>query len=167
MKKSIYPLLLAMIALFATSSMNSSTVFNDEDLIIGNWKPSNGRSVVSIYKGNASNGEDPSKYYGKIVWLSEENDDKGQPRTDVNNSDDELKKRPLKGMVIVKDMEFDEVDGKIVSWEDGTIYDPNNGSEYSFQAEIDKKNENIMEGRGYIGVSLFGRTDTWTRLVRK
>lgn len=167
MKKSRYALLLAIMSFFAVSSMNSGTLFNDKDLIIGNWKPSNGRSVVSIYKGNASSGEDPNKYYGKIVWLSEPNDDKGQPRTDVNNSDDELKKRPLKGMVIVKDMEFDEVDGKIVSWEDGTIYDPNNGSEYSFQAEIDKKNQNVMEGRGYIGVSLFGRTDTWTRLVRK
>ncbi|MFT6871632.1 MAG: hypothetical protein ACJAVN_000634 [Roseivirga sp.] len=167
MKKTIYALLFAIIPLLALNSMNYNDRFNDEDLIIGNWKPSNGRSVVSIYKGNASNGEDPSKYYGKIVWLSEENDDKGQPRTDVNNSDKELKKRPIKGMVIIKDMEFDEVDGKIVNWEDGTIYDPNNGSEYSFEAEIDKKNENVMEGRGFIGLSLFGRTDTWTRLVRK
>jgi uncharacterized protein (DUF2147 family) len=140
---------------------------DDKDLILGNWKPSNGRSVVQMYKGNPNSGEDPNKYYGKIVWLLEPNDENGNPRTDTNNDDKEMKKQPVKGLVIVKDMEFEEVDGKIVSWEGGTIYDPNNGSTYDFQAEIDKKNENIMEGRGYIGVSLFGRTDTWTRLVKK
>ncbi len=64
-------------------------------------------------------------------------------------------------------MEFEEVDGKIVSWDGGTIYDPNNGSTYDFEAEIDTRNKNTMDGRGYIGVSLFGRTDTWTRMVRK
>lgn len=167
MKKSVYILIIAVMPLLATSSINESTAKGDEDLIIGNWKPSNGRSVVSIYKGKAENGEDPSKYYGKIVWLKEPNDENGNPRTDINNSDDELKKRPLKGLVIVKDMEFEEVDGKMVYWEGGSIYDPNNGSEYSFEAEIDKKNINVMDGRGFIGLSLFGRTDTWTRLVRK
>ncbi|GAB5522722.1 MAG: DUF2147 domain-containing protein [Roseivirga sp.] len=167
MKKSVYVLLIAVMPLFAASSINERIAKGDEDLIIGNWKPSNGRSVVSIYKGKAENGEDPEKYYGKIVWLKEPNDENGKPRTDVNNSDDELKKRPLKGLVIVKDMEFEEVDGKMVYWEGGSIYDPNNGSEYSFEAEIDKKNKNVMDGRGFIGLSLFGRTDTWTRLVRK
>lgn len=167
MKKSVYVLLIAIMPLFAASSVNDGTLNEDQDLILGNWKPSNGRSVVSIYKGKAENGEDPSKYYGKIVWLKEPNDEKGNPRTDINNSDDELRKRPIKGLVIIKDMEFEEVDGKMVTWEGGTIYDPNNGSEYSFEAEIDKKNKNAMDGRGFIGLSLFGRTDTWTRLVRK
>ncbi|MFT6216211.1 MAG: hypothetical protein ACJAS3_002619 [Roseivirga sp.] len=165
MLKSIFTIFLA--AVFTLSPINESTTAVNEDLIIGNWKPSNGRSVVQIYKGKAENGEDTNKYYGKIVWLSEPNDEKGNPRTDVNNDDKELKKKRTLGLVIVKDMEFEEVDGKIVSWDGGTIYDPNNGSTYDFQAEIDKKNENIMEGRGYIGVSLFGRTDTWTRLVKK
>ena len=167
MIKSIYILLLACAPLFSTTPNVTEQKDADKDLILGNWKPSNGRSVVQIYKGKADNGEDPNKYYGKIVWLSEPNDENGKPRTDINNDDDELQKQPLKGLVIVKDMEFEEVDGKIVTWEGGTIYDPNNGSTYDFEAEIDKKNQNVMDGRGFIGVSLFGRTDTWTRLVRK
>ena len=57
---------------------------------------------------------------------------------------------------------FDE-DDKI--WIDGTIYDPKTGKEYSCKAEM-KKN-NVLEVRGYIGVSIFGRTDTWTRMVKK
>ena len=167
MKYTLYFLLFVSLPLLNSGTIEEAQQVADKDLIVGNWKPSNGRSVVSIYKGKAQNGEDPSKYYGKIVWLQEPNDENGNPRTDVNNDDDELKKQPLKGLVIMKDLEFDEVDGKTVYWEGGTIYDPNNGSEYSFEAEISKKNKNTMDGRGYIGLSLFGRTDTWTRLVRK
>jgi uncharacterized protein (DUF2147 family) len=29
------------------------------------------------------------------------------------------------------------------------------------------KKNNVLEVRGYIGVSVFGRTDTWTRMVKK
>jgi uncharacterized protein (DUF2147 family) len=57
---------------------------------------------------------------------------------------------------------FDEEDKQ---WKDGTIYDPKTGKEYSCKAEM-KKN-NVLEVRGYIGVSVFGRTDTWTRMVKK
>lgn len=167
MKRPVYILLFVALALFTLNPEVLGQRQKDKDLILGNWKPSNGRSVVQIYKGNSANGEDPNKYYGKIVWLSEPNDENGNPRTDVNNDDKELRKKPLKGLVIMKDMEFEEVDGKVVYWEGGTIYDPNNGSTYDFEAEIDKKNSNVMDGRGFIGVSLFGRTDTWTRLVKK
>lgn len=167
MKRPVYILLFVALALFTLNPEVLGQSQKDKDLILGNWKPSNGRSVVQIYKGKSENGEDPNKYYGKIVWLSEPNDENGKPRTDVNNDDKELRRKPLKGLVIMKDMEFEEVDGKVVYWEGGTIYDPNNGSTYDFEAEIDKKNSNVMDGRGFIGVSLFGRTDTWTRLVKK
>lgn len=136
------------------------------DLLIGNWQPSNGRSVVSIYKGNPDNGEDPKKYYGKVVWLLEPNDENGQPRVDVNNPVADKRKDPLKGMILMKDLEF-VGNSKERIWENGTIYDPNNGSTYSFEVKIPTNNDNLMEGRGYIGVSLFGRTDTWKRLVKK
>ena len=167
MKTSIYILLFTILPFLGVYFNAEDQKTQDKDLIVGNWKPSNGRSVVSIYKGKSENGEDPDKYYGKIVWLQEPNDENGNPRTDINNSDSKLKKQPLKGLVIMKDLEFEEVDGKVVTWEGGTIYDPNNGSDYNFEAEINKKNKNVMDGRGYIGFSIFGRTDTWTRLVRK
>ena len=139
----------------------------NENLIIGNWKPSNGRSVVSIYKGVAANGEDATKFYGKIVWLIEPNDAKGKPRTDINNPDANKQKTPLKGLVIIKDLAFSKTEGNVIYWSGGTIYDPNNGSEYSFEADIDKTNSSLMNGSGYIGVSMFGRTDTWKKIVKK
>jgi uncharacterized protein (DUF2147 family) len=47
------------------------------------------------------------------------------------------------------------------NWEDGKIYDPKNGKTYS--CKIKMTNPNNLEVRGFIGVSLIGRTDTWTR----
>jgi uncharacterized protein (DUF2147 family) len=46
-------------------------------------------------------------------------------------------------------------------WEGGKIYDPKKGSTYS--CTIRMKDVNTLEVRGYIGISLIGRTDVWTR----
>ena len=47
----------------------------------------------------------------------------------------------------------------------GTIYDPENGNTYN--CIILLKDDNLLEVRGYIGVQLFGRTDTWKRVALK
>ena len=136
------------------------------DVIIGDWQPSDGRSVIRIYKGVAADGESPDKYYGKIVWLLEPNDDAGRPRTDVNNPDESKRSQPLKGLVNMRALEFVGSE-KDLQWDEGTIYDPKNGSDYSFKVEIDRKKPNLLVGKGYIGISLFGREDTWKRMVKK
>jgi uncharacterized protein (DUF2147 family) len=43
---------------------------------------------------------------------------------------------------------------------DGTIYDPKNGKTYSCKMTCKGKKLDI---RGYIGISLIGRTTTWER----
>jgi uncharacterized protein (DUF2147 family) len=58
--------------------------------------------------------------------------------------------------VILKNFEFT---GK--SWENGTIYDPNNGKTYSCNMKMKSPNE--LEIRGFIGISILGRTTVWTR----
>lgn len=136
------------------------------DILLGNWKPSNGRSVIRISKGSKNKGQNPSKYYGRIVWLKEKNDDKGNPRVDVNNPDESKRSQKILGMTNMRDLEFTGT-AKELTWGNGNIYDPNNGSDYSFEMTMDKKNTDIVDGRGYIGVSMFGRTDTWKRLVKK
>ena len=65
---------------------------------------------------------------------------------------------PLLGYKILKDFEYS---GK-KTWENGTIYDPENGSTYSCTIKLTDKN--TIDVRGYIGVSMIGRTDTWKRL---
>ena len=127
----------------------------DGDKLVGIWKPSNGRSMVKVEKiGN--------KYYGRVVWLQEPNDEQGNARTDINNPDESLRSTPIKGYRILKDFTYHD-DEKL--WVDGTIYDPNNGSTYNCKIEL--KDKNTIEVRGYVGSPVFGRTDIWTRMVRK
>lgn len=136
------------IALFAVSS----AIAQDADQLVGVWEPSHGKARVKIEKIG-------EKYYGKIVWLKEPNDETtGEPKTDKNNPDPALRENKLRGYRILKDFTY-KGDGE---YADGTIYDPENGNTYS--CTIKMTDENTLDIRGYIGVSAFGRTDVWKRL---
>ena len=143
---------LCLVWVFAAATTVPSV--QDGDKLVGVWKPSKGTSMIKIEKIG-------SKYYGRVVWLQEPNDEDGNPRTDVNNPDESLRSTPLKGYRILKDFVYDTEDGL---WTDGTIYDPNNGSTY--QCKIELRDDNTIDIRGYVGTPVFGRTDVWTRLVR-
>ena len=129
---------------------------NDEgDRLIGVWQPSSGKAKVKIEKIG-------TKYYGKIVWLKEPNDPNTQkPKVDKNNPDESMRNVPLKGYRMLKDFFYWGKD----QWNEGTIYDPENGSTYS--CEINMKDKSTLEIRGYIGVKALGRTDVWKRLEIK
>ena len=129
---------------------------NDEgDRLIGVWQPSSGKAKVKIEKIG-------TKYYGKIVWLKEPNDPNTQkPKVDKNNPDESMRNVPLKGYRMLKDFVYGGKD----QWNEGTIYDPENGSTYS--CEINMKDKSTLEIRGYIGVKALGRTDVWKRLEIK
>ena len=47
-------------------------------------------------------------------------------------------------------------------WEDGKIYDPENGKTYS--CKITMKTNGDITVRGFIGISLLGRNTTWKRV---
>lgn len=153
MKKSFFIFLISFICLFTS---NTSFAQNSANDITGLWLPSSGKARVNIYQAKND------KYYGKIVWLREPNDSEtGKPKVDKNNPDEAKKKEPLMGYLLLKAFEF-KGDGV---YENGTIYDPESGSLYS--CKITMTDKNTLEVRGYIGVSLFGRTDTWKRLKTK
>jgi uncharacterized protein (DUF2147 family) len=127
----------------------------EADAVIGIWKTGEANALVKIYKSG-------DKYEGKIVWLLEPTDpETGKPKLDKNNPDESKKSRPVVGMVNIYDFVYA---GK-KEWESGKIYDPKTGNEY--KSTIKMKDANTLEVRGYIGVSLFGRTDVWKRQVAK
>jgi uncharacterized protein (DUF2147 family) len=97
------------------------------------------------------------KYVGKLVWISTPTDKNGKPALDSKNPDANLQKRQLVGLTMLENFTYE---GDNV-WTDGSIYDPDSGKTYS--CKITLKSNGKMEVRGYIGISLFGRTDTWTR----
>ncbi|WP_242434513.1 DUF2147 domain-containing protein [Hymenobacter amundsenii] len=77
---------------------------------------------------------------------------------DTQNPNPKLRSRPRLGMVFMQGFEYDE-DNK---WDDGKIYDPETGKTYS--CYIKMENANTMEVKGYIGFSLIGKSQTWTRV---
>lgn len=149
-------LMLSVIALVAFSFMPSAdTVDENPDAIVGVWKTGEGNAMVRIYK----NGD---KYQGKVVWLKEPNDpETGKPKLDKNHPEESVKSRAILGLINVWGFVY-KGDGV---WDDGNIYDPKNGNTYS--CTIKMSNSNTLEVRGYIGVSLIGRTDIWTKQVAK
>jgi uncharacterized protein (DUF2147 family) len=155
--KFISRYLLLLVTSFTLLSLSSSfkVLQENQDAIVGVWKTGEGNAMVRIYK----NGE---KYQGKIVWLKEPNDpETGKPKIDKNHPEEETRTRPILGLVNVWGFRFAEKN----NWEEGNIYDPKNGNTYS--CTIKMTSSNTIEVRGFIGVSLIGRTDTWTRQVAK
>jgi uncharacterized protein (DUF2147 family) len=139
--------------LFITVSLFSITTLsqNKADDIIGVWLTAGKEpGKIQIYKS-------AGKFYGKIFWVKNPTKN-GKPKTDINNPDASKRNDPIVGLVILKGFKFDGDD----EWKDGDIYDPQSGKTYS--SYIYLSNINTLKVRGYIGLSLFGRTETWTRV---
>lgn len=150
MKKNIiFILCCAIMCSYATNSAAQAA-----NAVIGIWKNGEGTAMVQIY-------EKSDKFYGKIVWLKIPNDANNKPKTDINNPNEKLQTRPLKGLENLVGFVYK---GNGI-WEDGTIYDPKNGNDYS--CTITLVDNNTLEVRGFVGVSVFGRTDVWKRQVKK
>ncbi len=119
--------------------------------ITGVWFNEEKDAKIEIYKAKNA------KYYGKIVWLKRPTDDNGQPRKDVHNPNKSLRESALKGLLILKDFKKDGDK----TYDDGTIYDPKNGKTYSCVITVNSATQ--ISVRGYVGISLLGRTTVWTK----
>jgi len=126
-----------------------SAIAQSKDAIIGKWLNSSGEGQIEIYKK-------ADKYYGKLAWIKEPNLN-GKPKTDAKNPDQTLQKRPLLNLEILQGFVFE--DGK---WTDGTIYDPKSGKTYS--CNMTMKGKDVLNVRGYVGISLLGRSETFRRV---
>ena len=114
--------------------------------ILGKWLSEDGEAITEIYQQGFL-------FYGKISWLKNPNDKKGKPFTDTENPDPNKRTQDLLDLVILNDFFF-----KNNKWENGTIYDPNNGKTYNCSMWIDNGN---LKVRGYLGI--FYQTQTWTK----
>ena len=140
-------LLLALLApalASAEAANTGSTQTAKQAGVEGVWVTADGDGWVEITR-------EGDLYHGAIVGPTNDG------RLDDENPDPALRDRPLFGLRILEGFQ-DAGKGK---WEDGTIYDPNNGKTYSCVIELE--DEKTLKVRGFIGVSLFGRTERWTR----
>lgn len=121
--------------------------------ILGTWKTLDDetgkeKSIVEIY-------EQDGKIYGKIIELLEK-ENKGKKCINCSGTD---KDKPIQGMVIIRGLskDGDEYNG-------GKILDPKSGKIYKCSLSLESKDK--LTVRGYIGISLLGRTQKWIRIKK-
>jgi uncharacterized protein (DUF2147 family) len=115
--------------------------------ILANWLTESKDGIIQI--SSVAGGI----YEGRIVGGN-------QPgRVDEKNPDPTLRGRPLRGAIILQHLHYDG-DGK---WSGGAIYEPDSGRTYKCRVElIDSEH---LKMHGFIGISLLGKSQIWTRYV--
>ena len=118
---------------------------------LGVWATEEEKSHIEIY----ACGE---KLCGRIVWLKEPLNDEGTEKLDINNEDPALRESPIVGLEIMTGF----VERGERKWGKGRIYDPENGKLY--KAKFELKDADTLKVRGFIGISILGRNQIWTRV---
>jgi uncharacterized protein (DUF2147 family) len=126
--------------------------------ILGLWEVEEGDGRIEIFRC-------AEKYCGRIAWQKEPNypsDDKGgmggKPLLDRDNPKKELRGRQQLGLVIMDGYTFR---GNNL-WDDGTIYNPENGRTY--KSRLSMKSKDQLQLRAFIGISLLGGSTIWKRV---
>lgn len=128
-----------------------TSVSAQESALTGVWLFPNKRFEVAI-------GPCGEQLCGKIAWLKSPMDEQGQPRTDHANADPALRQRPLLGLTVLEGLR--QVDDH--TWEDGTIYNADDGASYS--ATLSIASDGTLHVHAYEFVPLFGKTIVMTRV---
>ena len=97
---------------------------------------------------------------GRIYWLRKPTAG-GSPKRDEKNPDAALRDRPLCGLRIMTGFR----PGEAPSWYRGYIYNPNDGRTFNSTIHLDE--DGSLKVRGFVGVSLFGKTVEWVRPSEK
>ncbi|MBI5218604.1 MAG: DUF2147 domain-containing protein [Bacteroidia bacterium] len=144
---------LLIITLIISSCIFAQKKKNPADNIIGKWLSQQKTGVIEIYKRGA-------KFYGKLVWMKDSIDSKTKkPLQDTKNPDPNLRNRPLRGLEILVSAQY----VGNYNYKEGKIYDPEGGDFYSCKLKL-SEDGNTLYLRGYLGISLIGRTETWSRI---
>lgn len=146
MKKTTFGLLLAVLPILAFSQATFP------DAVKGLWLSENGKQKIEIYKGS------DNKYYGKVIYMAEDDPAKGTSLYDSKNPNPNLRNRRVTGINMLYNFTYS---GNRVFH--GIIYDPSSGSEYKCKVVL-SENGRVARIRGYIGLPIFGRTEVCTKI---
>lgn len=143
----------------ALSLLAATTVFPwPVQALDGLWLTQNGRGIVA-FRSCAETGGDDAAVCGHMEWVAEPHDAEGALKRDANNPDTELRNRPLCALHLIGDL-VQSANGR---WENGWVYNPRDGERYGVR--IDVTSETELKMRGFLGIALFGKTQTWTRVA--
>ena len=115
--------------------------------------PDNGEgSQIQIYKTVEGT------YEGKVVWMQYPNHPNGEPRRDVKNPEPKNRNQPNVGLVLIKGFTYNALNDE---WKNGYVYNPTSGKTYRSFMKLESDNK--LKVRGYLGISLLGKTVIWTK----
>jgi len=115
----------------------------------GIWYDDTGKGAVEIF-------ECGPKLCGRIVWLQDPLNAKGEPLTDGYNPNPALRTRTICGLQVLGGL-VAQPDG---TWDEGWVYDPKVGKSYDAALELAGKNLILT---GYKGLRLLSKSFTWTK----
>jgi uncharacterized protein (DUF2147 family) len=120
---------------------------------VGRWRTvddvtGKAKSVVAIWEENG-------KLYGRVQKLLDP--DPNDPNPTCDDCAGDQKGQPVIGLKILWDLQKDG-DG----WSGGTILDPANGKTYKCLLSVEDGGTKLKV-RGFVGVSVLGRTQYWLR----
>jgi uncharacterized protein (DUF2147 family) len=129
----------------------SCVFYSQNKGVLGKWKTIDDetgkpKSIVEIY-------EKSGKIYGKVIEIL----DTVHKNDFCKECSGEDANKPILGMIVIKGL---TQDGK--EYNSGKILDPKNGKLY--QCFITLVGNEKLKVRGYIGISLLGRTQYWQRV---
>ena len=141
MKSIVFTVLILCFSLYSAKAQS----------VFGKWQSidsetGKAEAIIEIYK-------EKNKAYAKVVDILNPDDrDKICIYCKDKNKD-----KPILGMIIVDGL---KENGDV--WSGGKILDPKNGNYY--KCYITLVNNSKLKLRGYIGISLFGRTEYWNKV---
>lgn len=148
----------AALSLAITILFGLTAAAQEPDAIVGKWWNEEKDAQIEIYPCEG-------RYCGKIILLKEPNfpanDAKGmagRTKVDRQNPDASKRDRPILGMNIVWGFTHS---GENL-WDGGFIYNPREGKTY--KCKLSFENPDTLKVRGFIGISLIGKTNIWTRV---
>lgn len=125
---------------------------------VGYWKTIDDvtgqpKAILQVLKSNNQT------LYGRILKTFP---DKKQAALELcNKCKGERHNRPIVGMIILDSLKQNA--GNSLEWTGGQILDPKTGKSYHCSLKV-VENGQKLSVRGYIGLPLFGRTQTWVRV---
>lgn len=128
----------------AAASPAAAETYDPEGL----WLTENERSAIRIARCE-------SGLCGRVAWIV----DDGMRRDSKHPKKDE-RGRPLCQLKILWGLEQEADDPN--SWTGGTVYKADSGEKFGL--DLTMKGPDTLKVRGYVGISLFGKTQIWTRV---
>lgn len=135
-----------LLSTFALSSFAAQTA-------AGKWKTFDDKTGQP--KGEVTIYEENGLFYGKI---GKSLDPKDQGKKYCTKCTGEFANKPVEGMRFMWDFKRSGDE-----YRDGKILDPNTGEIYSASMDLEDDG-NTLELRGFVGIPLFGRSQTWERI---